>query len=761
MRIPQPIPFDREAIYRHIETVHRLARKIEGLLPLAIFGENPDTRHKIKVVQHFRVGDVDGMADAAFAFEKQPHANVYMPLAVFRSDLARGQKGNEAGVAAVLGVVIDCDADKGEDVHAPVEPNYTIESSAIPAPNRQEFLFFGQPLSPAEAKALAVDLHRKVGGDSGTADICHVWRVAGTANWPNAAKVHSRNRPREPQPVRVIKPWDGSLTDVAELRTTLARLDDTIPLRPKRSAKGNGARTPDQHRAHIDFDRVIREGVPEGEDRSAAFHAVVWHLAATGLSPEQIVATLAKHPGGIAAKFFDRLANEVHRSFQKFDQANARKRLNGVALADFQAFMPTHQYIFAPTGQPWPATSVNARIPPIPLRDENGGPILGNDGKPVTIRASEWLDRFQAVEQMTWCPGRPMLIRDRLVVDGGWIEKAGVTTFNLYRPPTIEPRNPDGAGPWLDHIRRVYPDHADHLIAWFAHRVQRPQEKINHALVLGGAQGIGKDSILEAVKRAVGPWNFAEVSPQQMIGRFNGFLKSVILRLSEARDLGDVNRFQFYDHTKTILAAPPDVLRVDEKHLREHAIINVVGVVITTNHKADGFFLPADDRRHYVAWSEAKREDFDQEYWKRLWSWYDSGGDRDVAAYLGAYDLSHFDAKAPPEKTEAFWEIVDSGRSPEDAEMADIIDKLGSPAATTIAKIATAASGDFAEWLMDRRNRRVIPHRLEQCGYTAVRNDNAQDGQWKISGRRQTIYARRDLPQRERLQAATRLTLTT
>ena len=36
-----------------------------------------------------------------------------------------------------------------------------------------------------------------------------------------------------------------------------------------------------------------------------------------------------------------------------------------------------------------------------------------------------------------------------------------------------------------------------------------------------------------------------------LLGRFNGFVKSVILRVSEARDLGDVNRYAFYDHMKT------------------------------------------------------------------------------------------------------------------------------------------------------------------------------------------------------------------
>jgi hypothetical protein len=162
-------------------------------------------------------------------------------------------------------------------------------------------------------------------------------------------------------------------------------------------------------------------------------------------------------------------------------------------------------------------------------------------------------------------------------VHGGWIERQGVTCFNLYRPPTLEPGDAMKAGPWLDHVRRVYPDDAEHIIKWLAQRVQSPQVKINHALVLGGDQGIGKDTLLEPVKRAVGPWNFIEVSPTQMLGRFNGFLKSVILRVSEARDLGEVNRFSFYDHSKAILASPPDVLRVDEKHMREHGVFNVLG----------------------------------------------------------------------------------------------------------------------------------------------------------------------------------------
>jgi hypothetical protein len=423
-------------------------------------------------------------------------------------------------------------------------------------------------------------------------------------------------------------------------------------------------------------------------------------------------------------------------------QSNGRRASDseGIALDDFHAYMPSHSYIFAPSREMWPATSVNARL------------VLP-DGK----KASAWLDQHRPVEQMTWAPGLPMLVRGRLISEGGWIERNGVTCFNLYRPPTIEHGNPNEAERWLVHVRKVFGDAADHIVRWLAHRVQCPQEKINHALVLGGAQGIGKDTLLEPVKRAVGPWNFCEVSPQHMLGRFNGFLKSVILRVNEARDLGDINRYQFYDHLKAYTAAPPDVLRVDEKFLREHSILNCCGVIITTNHKADGIYLPADDRRHFVAWSELNKEEFAENYWTSLYAWFASGGDHHVAAYLAELDISEFDPKAPPPKTAAFWDIVDASRAPEDAELADVLDRMGNPDATTLVRIRNEASGDVQIWISDRKNRRLIPHRIEQCGYVPVRNDASKDGLWKISHARQVVYAKSTLSVRDRIRAASHL----
>jgi hypothetical protein len=210
-------------------------------------------------------------------------------------------------------------------------------------------------------------------------------------------------------------------------------------------------------------------------------------------------------------------------------------------------------------------------------------------------------------------------------------------------------------------------------------------------------------------------------------------------------------------------------LRIHEKNRQEYAIPNVCGVIITTNHKSDGIYLPADDRRHFVAWSDIDKSAFDGAYWAGLWQWYADGGFDVVAHYLQNLDLSGFNPKASPPQTSAFFEIVNSSRTPEDAEFADALDGLAAaqaecgvkpawPKAVTIAAIKGATtSSDFINYLDDRRNSRRIPHRFEACGYTPVRNPHTEDGLWRPHGRRQVIYARSTLDQAARLAAAAAL----
>ena len=73
-------------------------------------------------------------------------------------------------------------------------------------------------------------------------------------------------------------------------------------------------------------------------------------------------------------------------------QSGTSRGGEGVGLADFVALMQSSNYIFMPSGDFWPASRVDARIPPVP-------PAAA--GKKA-VKASVWLARNAPVEQMTW-----------------------------------------------------------------------------------------------------------------------------------------------------------------------------------------------------------------------------------------------------------------------------------------------------------------------------------------------------------------------
>lgn len=420
-------------------------------------------------------------------------------------------------------------------------------------------------------------------------------------------------------------------------------------------------------------------------------------------------------------------------------------------LDEFFAFLPLHKYFYIPTREFWDGASINSIIEPWPILD---GKIM---------QPTVWLDKLKGMSQMTWHPAWPDVIEGKLTFVGGWKEKTNAKIVNTYNhPPEILSGDASRAKLWRDHLHRIFPGEADEMEFWLAHRIQRPGEKINHALVIGGVQGIGKDSTMEPIKRAVGNWNWAEIGPTDMFGDFNSWVKSVVVRVSEIRDMGEVDRYKFYEHAKSYITSPPDVVKCNEKYIPAYYVFNVAGFIFTTNHKTNGIYLPRDDRRHFVAWSEELKESFSPDYWDKYWGWLNSGtGVRDITEYLRGIDLSGFNPNAPPRQTDAWWAIVQSGASQEDVEVINTLSKMGNPAAVTLRQvIANAMAHDeqgLAEILQDRRARTRIPHILERAGYTQIRNSDAEKtgGYWTMkSGKQSAIYAKKDLPAQDRLAAA-------
>jgi Bifunctional DNA primase/polymerase, N-terminal/Family of unknown function (DUF5906) len=488
---------------------------------------------------------------------------------------------------------------------------------------------------------------------------------------------------------------------------------------------------------------------PEGHGKDgfaslAALEAEHGALPATlqAESPSGSIHYLFKYPAGI------KIRNSVSRIAPGVDVRGD----GGMVIAPpsvkpgrgtFLAYLPLNQFIYLPTRALWPATTINTTLAPVEIGTKEVKKRDSDEVEevPVTIPASKWLNRNKGVACMTWAPGYPMIVHGKTIQRDGWVDNPGKTTFNEYREPTIK-HVPGDPSPWVNHIRLLCGEHTQHVLYYFAHRVQRPAEKINHALVFGGSQGIGKDTAFEPLKAAVGPWNFKEASPVTMMSQFDPYKKCVMLRVNEARDLGDMTRHEFYERIKNLSAAPPDVLTVNEKYLGETYIPNVCGMVVTTNHQ-DAIALPADDRRCFVMWSTLTKEDFTEQYWTDLYAWFANGGNEIVAHYLATLDLSGFNAKAYPLRTEAWHQMVGFSAAPEDAELADAIDVLGNPDALTVAAVIVKADNiALRDYLRERRNSRSIPLRFNKCEYVPVRNKAAKDGLWVVSKKRQVVYPR-------------------
>jgi hypothetical protein len=261
------------------------------------------------------------------------------------------------------------------------------------------------------------------------------------------------------------------------------------------------------------------------------------------------------------------------------------------------------------------------------------------------------------------------------------------------------------------------------------------------------------------------------------VSKNNDFLCAVIVRVNEARDVGDTNRgridrYGLHDHMKALMASPPETHRINRKYVPEYIALSRAGFIITSNHE-DALYLPADDRRNAVAKSERKPTDFHKAYFDELHHWYyHEGGIGHVVAYLQHYDLANFNPKRAPPKTEAFWSMVSVDRGADHGELTDAIEALGEqlgkkqgkkpdahgnygvPAALTIPLLLTVAPS--LEWLTERKMSRAISHRIQRCGYVATLNRNALEsgGMWKIKGKRMMIYAHAELTPDQRHDAA-------
>jgi AAA domain len=300
---------------------HSVAVGAEGVLVLSVI----DTAGKTRP-QKFAIGEAQIMADEGMA--RGQAANAYFGPAIMRRDLAHDERGGKEDVIGITGLVIDADADTGKSVVLPpgIEPTFIVTTCRVPAVNRHIHFVFTRLLTPQEGSVLAALLHQKCGGDHGTKDIAHVWRLPGTKNIPGDTKLR-RGRPKEPQAVELAG-GSGEAVDPDALRKVLMAMPD----HPSHRSMGNGH----DHRA-VDVGgdwQMALAALPESArfmitspptpstNRSALAASVITILDKLGWSRADIAAVIRANPQGIGARYLEDkndLEADIRRVLGKFE----------------------------------------------------------------------------------------------------------------------------------------------------------------------------------------------------------------------------------------------------------------------------------------------------------------------------------------------------------------------------------------------------------------------------------------------------------
>lgn len=336
------------------------------------------------------------------------------------------------------------------------------------------------------------------------------------------------------------------------------------------------------------------------------------------------------------------------------------------------------------------------------------------------------VENDQFVEGSTWWPGRDQIIRDWFIDRDGFYHAPGRRIYNQYKAPPELNGFADMAGPWIEHVRKLWPDPVEHefFFNFCAHMVQRPHEKCNAAIVLSGTQGIGKDAALWPVKAAVGSWNCKGIDPDELFSPYKSWLQTLMLTVDEVRPSKDeFHASSMYNILKPMIVAPPDTLPLNDKYQKLRYVINVLRVFITTNDWM-AMYIPPEDRRMFIMHSTLAQRwhelEGDPQYFQRLFAWFERGGGAHVAAWLRVRDLSQFNPKAQVART-AGWEAVSNTWSePEDA-VGQALDLLGTPPVVFGAEMLHVQFDGREELAGQLKSPRKIGHRMQRAGYIAVK----------------------------------------
>jgi hypothetical protein len=269
----------------------------------------------------------------------------------------------------------------------------------------------------------------------------------------------------------------------------------------------------------------------------------------------------------------------------------------------------------------------------------------------------------KALVGITYAAGDSVLVtRDGDVYGNRWRDARPVCT-------------PGNIAPWLTHCENLIPDaeSRNHIFDVMAFKLQNPRIKVNHAILLGGTDGCGKDTVFAPFIHAVcgnGLKNRGLMDSDSATSQWGYQLESEIVIINELKEPDAGARRVLANKLKPIIAAPPEMLPINRKGLHPYMMCNRLLVLAFTNDYIP-ISLPTADRRWMCVWTHAPKMTPDDG--AKMWQWFNAGGFSAIGAWLHARNVAHFKAGAPPPMTEYKLSLVEHGMSASESHIVEML----------------------------------------------------------------------------------------
>jgi hypothetical protein len=323
--------------------------------------------------------------------------------------------------------------------------------------------------------------------------------------------------------------------------------------------------------------------------------------------------------------------------------------------------------------------------PPKPAPPETGhGRILAQDGQTelfsgclyvsdvnqIMVPSGVTLKREQFDNHESYC-GRKFIVDTQGTLDpSAWstFTQSMLVLFPRVRSTFFDPRMPEGhikqredgfvVNTWRDpkivatpgdvslyttHIKKLFPNGDDALIytSYVAACIQNLGVKAAWALLVQGVPGNGKSFLTKVMQYCLGESYVHSAAAANLDNHFNGYLYRKLMILVEEIKTIEGNAAT-WEKLKTMITEPRQ--EIEQKGVDQITREVCFNMVFNSNHK-DGIRKTKEDRRICPLFAaqqttaDLERDGMDEQYFIRLFDWFEAGGKENILHYLRTFDI--------------------------------------------------------------------------------------------------------------------------